>query len=336
MAHPYHNQLPEQRWRSGVAEQQPGQVKGLYLPRFSLPKSAIATAGSCFAQHIAHHLNSRGWSVLDVEPPPPGMSIRDAKAFQYRIYSARYGNIYTARQLRELAQEAMGGSMREVVWERDGRYFDAFRPGAEPQGLSSVDEVLIQRRDHIARVRTLLQTADFWIFTLGLTEAWTDGTYTYPTAPGVIAGNYDPCSFNLQNFDVDEVVEDLEVFRSVVRELRPDPRFLLTVSPVPLAATATSQHILSATMYSKAVLRAAAGKLYDRYEDIDYFPSFELVFTPFAKGMWFEQDMRNVRPDGVEMVMRHFFADHENLAPRQFDDAPEDVVCEEALLQAFG
>ncbi len=264
------------------------------------------------------------------------MSNQDAKAFLYRMYSARYGNIYTARQLRELAQEAITGPMRQVVWERDGRYFDAFRPGAEPNGLNSVDEVLHQRTDHLARVRTLLETADFWIFTLGLTEAWTDGTYTYPTAPGVVAGNYDASSFELKNFDVDEVVTDFEAFRSIVRELRPDPRFLLTVSPVPLAATATSQHVLSATMYSKAVLRAAAGKLYDRFPDIDYFPSFELIFTPFAKGMWFEQDYRNVRPDGVEMVMRHFFAEYEEAAPHQVDDVPVDVVCEEALLQAFG
>ena len=40
--------------------------------------------------------------------------------------------------------------------------------------------------------------------------------------------------------------------------MNPKARLVLTVSPVPLAATASGSHVLPATIYSKSVLRAAA------------------------------------------------------------------------------
>ncbi|WP_428660504.1 GSCFA domain-containing protein [Reyranella sp.] len=50
---------------------------------------------------------------------------------------------------------------------------------------------------------------------------------------------------------------------------RPGVRFLLTVSPVPLKASASQNHVLAATTYSKSVLRAVAGQLADTYDDVD-------------------------------------------------------------------
>ena len=120
-------------------------------------------------------------------------------------------------------------------------------------------------------------------------------------------------------------------------------RILLTVSPVPLTATASTQHVLAATVYSKSVLRAAAGELYSLHQDVDYFPSYEIVASPFLRTKFFEKNMRSVSKRGVDLVMHHFFAAHEleaapQRAPQQVAiDVPEDdPVCEDALLEAFG
>ena len=43
---------------------------------------------------------------------------------------------------------------------------------------------------------------------------------------------------------------------------------IISVSPVPLIATATNQHALVANTYSKSVLRAAAGELCSIYDAI--------------------------------------------------------------------
>ncbi|NKF30769.1 GSCFA domain-containing protein, partial [Pseudomonas sp. BGM005] len=198
----------------------------------------------------------------------------------YGVYSARYGNIYFVRQLLQLAQEALSGAVREdIAWRRGDRWFDALRPAVEPEGLASPAHVARQRGEHIVAVRSVLTESDVLVFTLGLTEGWEDieSGVIYPTAPGTIAGDYDPERYRFHNFDVSEIVADFKEFRTLVRTVNPGIKFLLTVSPVPLAATATDDNVLAATTYSKAVLRAAAGMLASEFDDIDYFPSYEIV-----------------------------------------------------------
>jgi len=57
---------------------------------------------------------------------------------------------------------------------------------------------------------------------------------------------------------------------------------LLTLSPVPLTATARPHHVLTASMAAKATLRAAIDAFVLTHEDADYFPSYEIVTSPFA------------------------------------------------------
>jgi hypothetical protein len=281
------------------------------------------------------------------------------------MYSARYGNVYTVRQLRQLLREALADrTLRDTVWERDGRYFDALRPGVEPDGLSTEREVRLHRRDHLLRVGAAVDEADLLIFTLGLTEAWTNiehGT-VYPTAPGTVAGRFDPARYAFVNFDFAAVLNDFLGVRKLLRRVRPQIRFLLTVSPVPLVATASSQHVLAATTYSKSLLRAVAGQLAGTYPDVDYFPSYELVATPFLGRSFYEDDQRTVTSDGVAAVMEIFFGAHGAVKPvaaagdvaKRIDErtgmpvkkrpdgiwsepggAQEEAVCEEMLLEAF-
>ena len=54
----------------------------LYRPKFPIDRTMpIATAGSCFAQHIGRAMRTRGFNVLDAEPAPPGLDERGAQAF---------------------------------------------------------------------------------------------------------------------------------------------------------------------------------------------------------------------------------------------------------------
>jgi hypothetical protein len=90
-----------------------------------------------------------------------------------------------------------------------------------------------------------------------------------------------------------------------------------------------------------------AGQLHDEFDDVDYFPSYEIVTNPAAKSGFFEPNLRSVHPSGVASVMRVFFDAHgmaeqaEPPAPAPRKAAPpappseEDVVCEEMLLEAF-
>ena len=108
-----------------------------------LEDTRIATAGSCFAQHISRHLKKNGYNVLDFEPAPPGLQNDMHQKYGFSMYSARYGNIYTVRQLLQLTLEAAGTSTpTNYIWEKNGRFFDALRPNIEPDGLDSLEELL--------------------------------------------------------------------------------------------------------------------------------------------------------------------------------------------------
>lgn len=349
MTHPYSDLPPEAFWRSGVAEVEPAALTGLYVPKVKIgPQTRVATAGSCFAQHIGRALRGASVTVLDAEPAPVALPEATAREFGYGLFSGRYGNIYTVRQLVQLLQDVQGGEVSEAfVWERDGRFYDALRPGVEPLGMDSPEEVLFLRRAHLASLRKMLAEAEVFVFTLGLTEAWIDAPTgrVFPTCPGVIAGAFDPARHVFHNFTLPELRADLEQVRGLLRGFRKRMRMILTVSPVPLTATASGGHVLPATVRSKALLRVAAGEFAAAHGSVEYFPSYELITNPAGRGRFFEANQRAVTAEGVQMVMAAFLgaqglaevpASVEAVADTDGAETGEDgLVCEDMLLDAF-
>lgn len=355
MVSPYNGLERRSFWKTGVSETHPLELTDIYVKKFEIGRNdRIATAGSCFAQHIAHRLRQRGFQVLDSELPPPDLDTETAKRFGFRLYSARYGNVYTVRQLLQLIQECSGLRRPSItVWKKNGRFFDALRPSVEPDGLCSAMAVAEHRAQHLSHVRSMLEQTDLLVFTMGLTEAWIhreDGT-VYPTAPGAIIGSYDPSIYAFKNFNYDEVLQDFLELRNLLKALKSDIRFILTVSPVPLTATASQEHVLAATTYSKSVLRAVAGYLAMSFQDIDYFPSLEIIAGVQARGFFYESNLRSISAAGVDVVMRAFFREHrgsvESVAETPHNevrsarcsvaaiDALQEVFCDEMLLEAF-
>lgn len=344
MSTPYSAQPRKAFWRTGVADEHPLAVQGLYEKRFALsPNFKIATAGSCFAQHVARALRASGFGFLDVEPPPPMLSKEDWARFGYGLYSARFGNVYTVRQMLQLFERAFGKFIPlDRAWQSDKGVFDPFRPTIQPNGFASQEELEQDIEQHFAKVREMFKAADVLIFTLGLTEAWVnsaDGA-VYPSCPGALAGTFDSARHKFVNFTFADVYGDLRALIQSVRDVNPEARFIFTVSPVPLTATATDNHVLVASSYSKAVLRAAVGQIYDEFECVDYFPSYEVISSHPFRGFFFEANMRSVAPKGVEYVMSHFFAQHGIRRPQAAESVEpppneSDVWCDEEKLESL-
>jgi hypothetical protein len=308
--HPYAGLEPHQFWRTAVAAAPAGARDPMTAAPFTLDKATrVATAGSCFAQHIATALQQSGFHYLVTEPGPERLDPAEARRRNYGVFSARYGNIYTPRQLLQLLQRVYGTFKPiDTAWSLDsGRLVDPFRPTVEPEGFETVEALEAARQDHFAAVRALVEQAEVFVFTLGLTEAWrrrTDGA-VFPVAPGVAGGRYDPGRHDFVNFGVSEVVQDLFEAIALIRSKSPWMKFILTVSPVPLAATYEPAHVLTATTYSKSVLRVAAEEIARKVGDVAYFPSYEIITGP--GGAFFEDDLRTIRPEGVAHVMEVFF-----------------------------
>ncbi len=348
---PYKDLPSSAFWKTGVTEENPFLIEEIYKKKFDIkPQTKIATAGSCFAQNISIHLKKNGYSVLDVEPPPISLPSNLHKQFGFSIYSARYGNIYTVRQLLQLAQEVSGERIPEnYIWEKDGKYFDALRPSVEPEGLSSPEEVVIHRKHHILRVKKLFSELDLLIFTFGLTEMWVhkDSKTVYPTAPGTIAGDFNQDKYSFENAQFLDILNDFINFQEVLKKIRGNRSFniLLSVSPVPLTASASGKHILLSNSYSKSTLISVANQLSLHHKNIDYFPSYEIITNPRLHSTSFSQNLRTVRNEAVENVMKHFFDSHKKLdifpskqkvsVEEQLNRSQEDLQCEEALTDAF-
>ncbi len=353
MTSPYDNLPDTAFWRTAVGERSALDPGPLYTAKFPIrKKTAIVTAGSCFAQHIGRHLRQAGCHVLDAEPSPARLPDDLLNRFGYGLYSARYGNIYTSRQLVQLWDEATGKVTPALpVWQKDGRFYDAFRPSVEPDGLPSEDLVRLHRAEHLAAVKRIFAAANVFVFTFGLTEAWihkATGT-VYPTAPGTIAGDHDPDVFQFKNYTYPEILADFRAFRRQMMALKPTGmRFVITVSPVPLTATASGQHVEVATAHSKAILRAVCGELAATCPNVDYFPSYEIITSANNRGVYFEPNKRSVTKEGVASAMSMFLRAHglaeatarpAAKAKAEDDDADQDarndVICEEALLEAL-
>lgn len=335
---PY-DDLPERNfWRKAVVDKFPLSVSELYDRKFLISaEDAIATCGSCFAQHIGRRLRSEGFNVLDVERPPADLAAIEHVSRGYGIYSARYGNVYTARQLLQMFDLAFSDDVTTETWELDGRYFDPFRPNIDPEGFASPEEVSERRVQHLNKVREMFEQLTVFVFTLGLTEAWRSKSTgaVYPLCPGASVGHFDSTQYEFVNFSYEEVKADLTSFWMKLRKINPKAKMILTVSPVPLTATAENRHVLISTTYSKSVLRAVAGSMADENDDVDYFGSYEVITAPNFRGMFYAQNMRSILPEGVDFVMSHFFAQHtlsDTRMPLVEDNNDQEDMCDEILL----
>lgn len=349
MTHPYHD-LPERAfWSPAVGRRDALEIDQLWQPKWPVrPRHGIATFGSCFAQHFGRALAERGYRWMQTECPPCELPPDTEKSLNYRVFTARTGNIYTVSLLHQWVAWSLGeASPPDEVWEGNRRFYDPFRPAIEPDGFANRDEVLASRDLTIEAFGDAVRKADIFVFTLGLTESWWNGPgdYEYPMCPGTVAGRFDPDQHVFRNQDYGFIEARLLQALKLIRGVNPRVRVLLTVSPVPLTATKSDAHVLVATTWSKSVLRAVAGQTAARLGFVDYFPSYEIIASAPFGGRFYEDNKRGVKRKGVDHVMATFFADQDRSFP-QFArrkgqtavprDQRDDLVCEEELLSAFG
>lgn len=352
---PYSTLGKEKFWKTAVADRADDLFfDAIWKPKFAIPQRKFLTAGSCFAQHISRWVIENGFHWIDSEPAPPDMAEAERQNWGYAVFSFRTGNIYTAALLKQWIFQAVGLApiIQEEI-EYQGAFYDPFRPSLPVQGFNTRSSLREARQFTLDCIKTALTEADLFVFTLGLTEGWVDvAGFCYPLCPGTIVGNFEPIRHRFHNYGFEEIRDDLIQVFDAIKAINPDMRFILTVSPVPLTATAADEHVLVATTYSKSVLRAVAALLKNTRSDVDYFPSYELISSHATRGRFYSDNLRSVTAEGVNHVMAHFSAAiRENAARREPalmhvsptrkaqpvapGKDPVGLVCEEILLESW-
>lgn len=308
--HPYRSQPDRAFWNRFVARTPWLQVDiAPDDPPILDADTKVATAGSCFASNLVRWLPRLGLTPFVTEAAPGWLTPDEATALHYGDFSARYGNIYTVRQLRQLVEQALGVCPPiDEIEEVGGAHFDLLRPHIRPDGYATRAEATEDRRFHLRCVERLLRECDVFVFTLGLTEAWVNGSTgtVYAVCPGTVAGTFDPAVHHPVNFAYPEIFEDLTWTIDAVTQVNPKVRWVVTVSPVSMVATHTDDNILVASMYSKSVLRAVCGATSTARPNVTYFPGYEIVAAPQSFGQYLSENLREVNERGMVHVLEVF------------------------------
>ena len=106
-----------------------------------------------------------------------------------------------------------------------------------------------------------------------------------------------------------ENLDNLRCIYELIRKHRPDATVIMTLSPVPLAATFRPVSCMTANAVSKASLRVAIDELMREAgpasdDKLFYFPSYEMVTSFLPNAM--KDDLRHPTEKAVQFIMQTF------------------------------
>lgn len=283
------------------------------------PDDHVFTIGSCFAERIRLALGEQG---IRVGPP---MAEVPTKPDDYRVDSLprrehmNYYNSFTIRQEFERhigewrqAPDDYWTLAKDPFWGGDKIYQDPYRRAI----FGRTPELLAEAVDHCnAAIDHGIEQSSVFFMTLGMAEVFRNrksGDIACQK-PGY-AGGAGEAETDFVMSSYEENLENMSRVVEILTSLKPDVRIVVTVSPVGLARTFGEDDILVANSEGKSMLRTVLGALARKYDNVTYFPSYEIVMlnAPFS---WREDDGRHVADWVVGRIVNafkdaHFDADY--------------------------
>lgn len=276
-----------------------------HTPKFKISRSdKILTIGSCFARNIERALKQLDLNVLSSYVP--GM-----------VGDDNISNKYTSRSILNDLRLALSGQTptdedlcRTIYVNDKGLARNLAFGGAGSVKGDAFEEVLASSRkfyENLGKIRE----AEVVIVTFGLIETWYDQKndvyLNIPPSMGEI--KKEPGRFVLHVLSYEDIRADMiDIFKLISEKGKPGVQILSTVSPVPLHNTFRAQDCLQANMYSKSVQRAALEEVLGKFDNVHYFPSYEMVALAAPRVAWVKDDYRHVLPATVDRIMRKVIA----------------------------
>lgn len=294
------------KWTGSDAGAKERIMKKLCIPagRQSFTTSSrdtFFTIGSCFARNVEERLELAGANVLSRQIEMRRLGAQTARSMG--VFNKYHP--YSMLQELEFACGERDFSESCLLPAGGGLYYDGqLRTNS---GNASKQE-LLARRGEIRSFFAQAFSADVLIFTLGLVEAWYDsqsGLYLND-APSTQLMLRDQERFRFNCLSVGECREVLERIQALLKKHgKPGQKIVITVSPVPLSRTFTTDDIIVANTTSKATLRVAALDFVSNTEGVDYFPSYEAVLHSHPDLAW-QNDYLHVSDFIVGNIIRAF------------------------------
>jgi GSCFA family len=274
-------------------------------PRFRIDRNAaVFTIGSCFARNIEEFLAHEGMRVpmLDFAVPETEWPYRP---------NGILNKFAPPNMLQEVRRAALSG----IDWQKvDAESERLLFPAGDDLviDLELFGFIPVRRERAMERRRQVHETfrqafdSDVIVITMGLIECWFDNATglaidSTPVSPALLRAK---SRFGFRVLDVAEAYRAMRAMIEILTENgRPDKKILVTVSPVPLYATFTGMDVVVANCFGKSTLRTVAQQLFNDFECVDYFPSYEMVIYSKDPDTW-EDDLIHVTDAFVEKVVR--------------------------------
>lgn len=260
--------------------------------------------GSCFARGIEAALLGRKMNVLSAAPDFAAFETNN-KEVTGLGFTNKYNTFSIYNELHWALDPGATFPKESIVDVGNGLYYD---PHTNPTlQLVDLDETL-RRRSIIQKVNAQIARCRVVIVTLGLVEVWRDTTAdtfinTTPI-PEALRNHPDRYEFHISSFS--ENFANVEKIHALLEEFgHPDTQIIVTVSPVPLMATFSSEDVVVANCYSKSMLRTVAQEWAATHGNVHYFPSYEIVQNSDRATTW-QADLRHVQGNVVTHIMNTF------------------------------
>jgi hypothetical protein len=236
-------------------------------PSLLTHKSKVLSMGSCFAASMGSRL-----SKLPLE-----------------VMTQPFGTLFHPFAI----SRALSGVISEDVYEQSG-YF--LHPDYHSNfTATSQVELLDDIRSVASEVSAFISVADFLILTWGTSFSYFDKHLNKTVAN---CHKMSAERFEKRLSSVDEIVED---FCSLLSTLPSTTQVVLTVSPV--------RHTKDGMMenqVSKSTLRVAADIVAKRYENVHYFPAYEIMLDELRDYRFYEADMIHPNEQAQEYIWERF------------------------------
>ena len=255
-------------------------VKGWRPEKPLINKGTKITAfGSCFATHITNYLSQVGYNLSKNRNP------------EIYISSMGEGLVNTFAILQQFEWTLENVIPPENLWH-----------GFKAEEFGYQEDIRVKTR------QAFLDT-DFFILTLGLSEIWYDEKTGGVFWRAIPQKYYDPSRHKFRVSTFEETKRNITRIVQLINTHIPKAKVLITLSPVPLAATFRPTSCITANSVSKSILRAALDEFYREHTDtlnktLFYFPSYEIIMDLFPDK--YADDNRHPHDEIVAFTMKLF------------------------------
>ena len=237
--------------------------------------SPIMMLGSCFAERIGFNLKQ---FKFDIDLNPFGISFNPLSIHNCleRIISDQF---LTENEL----------FFHNEAWH-SFMHHSQFSSQKKDVCLNQINERLRYSSKYIKSAKFLILTfGTAWVFYQNDSDKPVNNCHKLPNS-----------QFKRRLLNVTDIVESYVKLFSVIKELNPNIKILLTISPVRHLADGAEDN-----QVSKSILRLAANELC-REGFADYFPSFEIMLDDLRDYRFYSEDMVHPSSLAIDYIFKKF------------------------------